>query len=1333
MNQIISKECPHLSEREEQFMAVSLEVKGKRNLSEALLGYIQGDLLSGENKYECSQCNKKVDAVKRVCLNRLPDTLIVSLKRFAFNYETFVREKVNSHFDFPQEVDLWDCSRKGLAAAEGKTLVDEEGKFNAPDDRDYYKYRLVGIVVHTGTTETGHYYAFVKERVPLAQGPTAAASGGRWISFNDSSVEVYDSSQIPADCFGGLSDVVRLDPKTNQPLPPEEKAYSAYMLLYERIGVQHDPKYSETAQHNVPRKVLDQVWASNAAFAMDKAVYHEDYFSFLWSLVQQHQNAEPVGDVKVEKYDPVLQAIRLATRFVFETLCRAKQKHHLAQWVQELVEMYRKHIPACRWLLHRITASSTWVENIFFFCPTKTVRETVAELIIAVMGFVSALPGEPTTYLGAESEETDERLVAREAQMPKVDTSKIDLFFLDRSPSFALVPRFIDSLLVLFDLSRSHWRTFGEFWMLIEGFLKLGPRERAFFNGRRGIPLMIDCYLGDTSPAAKSYVGKDPRKRWTAKNAQPDLAHFVGAIAAVVCSARTQFPGSTDSAEEIEKTTASFISHATFWKWALEDGTCAEQLCLVAERLCWEHQQFSALLIDQITAVVNDSEAAGLDPSFHVLRKVLSLQDSLAEWRATHFLGPYLRMVEANAKYRTFVCRCIEFLVITSAAVPTVREELFRNRARWLKKYLLFDSRAVRVETEKLFKTLTGESEAAQAAEEFAVATGGAGLVDQVINARCTELMVSLYEFMPSLQELLKVDKKTINTQDNKVYLEMWMVNNYFRCLLWCVRSMSQVEKFIEGFESFRALYLALEATRNEADLNRKELIRFWHKCFGRRATPDSPFNAYPFSVRDMMLKDEALCLRFVDFFVSLRSSTRYIEYNNTSLVPFYEMLSSMLEEPSFVTAMANHRNYDWSVQFLWLETSVYPNIAPLIKHVVKTLCESGSQYRQRHLQWVVTLPLMDLHWIRVLFYLDWLVADQADAVVFCRANGLEYLARFFVNVPTMLQKNASSVPKLEPYVALALRVFQRSIKWMSSELDGHAKEIRQAALEQWENKIDTVHKLSHMTVTFPKQEIASNVYCILQVLSDVDRSCRRALLKMLSDFHVMFREQGVARLPHHMAMASPHQSEHTLNLNKLHEYYSFVKEVISALLKDEQAILRVEDFKEEWTNAANVCLMVVMECPLTLGHLCDAFLVLLERFSDRHYVIENRLYVPMFKHFLTEAAAPKLTSAGTLRFAREGISQFADQLSPDEVSALTGWCAGMVVSWLSAEVGGSSVALSLISICLRDPRFAAPLLANPIIDEALQKADPATKPQDHKALWISVREVWTKAKDAKK
>ncbi len=79
---------------------------------------------------------------------------------------------------------------------------------------------------------------------------------------------------------------------------------------------------------------------------------------------------------------------------------------------------------------------------------------------------------------------------------------------MDTTPSCAIVPRFIDSLFTLVDESRSHWRSFGEFWKLFEGFVKIGERERQFFNMRRGCLILVDCYLGDASPGKQGYPGK---------------------------------------------------------------------------------------------------------------------------------------------------------------------------------------------------------------------------------------------------------------------------------------------------------------------------------------------------------------------------------------------------------------------------------------------------------------------------------------------------------------------------------------------------------------------------------------------------------------------------------------------------------------------------------------------------------------------------------------------------------------------------------------------------------------------------------------------------------
>lgn len=53
---------PYVGEREEPFCALTLDIKNKKNLQEALDLYIKPDFLEGDNKYHCEKYDKKVDA-----------------------------------------------------------------------------------------------------------------------------------------------------------------------------------------------------------------------------------------------------------------------------------------------------------------------------------------------------------------------------------------------------------------------------------------------------------------------------------------------------------------------------------------------------------------------------------------------------------------------------------------------------------------------------------------------------------------------------------------------------------------------------------------------------------------------------------------------------------------------------------------------------------------------------------------------------------------------------------------------------------------------------------------------------------------------------------------------------------------------------------------------------------------------------------------------------------------------------------------------------------------------------------------------------------------------
>ena len=58
-----------------------------------------------------------------------------------------------------------------------------------------YWYQLIGVVVHTGTAEGGHYYSFILDRSPQGR--------DQWFLFNDAEVKPFDPAQIASECFGG--------------------------------------------------------------------------------------------------------------------------------------------------------------------------------------------------------------------------------------------------------------------------------------------------------------------------------------------------------------------------------------------------------------------------------------------------------------------------------------------------------------------------------------------------------------------------------------------------------------------------------------------------------------------------------------------------------------------------------------------------------------------------------------------------------------------------------------------------------------------------------------------------------------------------------------------------------------------------------------------------------------------------------------------------------------------------------------------------------------------------------------------------------------------------
>nr|XP_043625823.1 ubiquitin carboxyl-terminal hydrolase 8-like [Erigeron canadensis] len=146
------------------------------SLYKCLEAFLKEEPLGPEDMWYCPKCMKHCQASKKLDLWRLPEVLIIHLKRFSYNQ--FFKDKLETFVDFP--VDDFDLSNYTVHK----------------DSQSSFRYKLYAVSNHYGGMGGGHYTAF-------------AQSGEQWYEFNDSHVFPVSEDQI--------------------------KTSAAYVLFYKRI------------------------------------------------------------------------------------------------------------------------------------------------------------------------------------------------------------------------------------------------------------------------------------------------------------------------------------------------------------------------------------------------------------------------------------------------------------------------------------------------------------------------------------------------------------------------------------------------------------------------------------------------------------------------------------------------------------------------------------------------------------------------------------------------------------------------------------------------------------------------------------------------------------------------------------------------------------------------------------------------------------------------------------------------------------------------------------------------------------------------------------------
>jgi len=668
--QLICKECGKVKESFEDYYNLSVDVKHSKTLFESLKKYIQGETISD---YYCETCDKKVDITKRALLADLPNILIVHLQRIVFNFDTFENEKINSRLEFPIELDLFPYSKEGVKVQEEKEKVEKEEKEKearkeqetaeqpaSEIDPEDYKYYLVGIVLHLGTAQMGHYYSFIRHRLPNGE-----ADPQKWYEFNDSTVRVFNPDNIESECFGGAQDFGGDDFSATWLKSFKENSKNAYMLVYEkkrkhplkilkapvlegdsttspRSEEEFELRNFNDLRRTMPSSIYQSVLKDNERYMFERNLYSAEFFNFFVEIIKS-----------AEASFTDLSAI--GADFALEVMSHAYHNRALPDLVKVIKDLFSEFPESCeKWMLKLLDNSMFSVTQLLLTCIEKTTRSALADLFSFSLNLLA----------------------------------KRD--FSDNS----IAKIFIDGLLNLIpqDISK-HWTRFQQFWEVIKDFAAESPEHALYLIHKGAIGIFLDFYLGNKSPLLKPGENRQAlgNKLWT-----PNFDALIQIIAILDKYCATNVADGQYRLTYEEK--SCLLDKETYDK-TLRNGYDGKALSEIVSHWSYEDKEYSQMIAQIILKGLNEIEYEEVKGFYEVLEEFLTIKDSLTKHRIEWIMGfpTLVKINRADLMYPFFgssIITAIDDEVVTYSttlcfgytiydAAESVLSLIWKHRRRW--------------------------------------------------------------------------------------------------------------------------------------------------------------------------------------------------------------------------------------------------------------------------------------------------------------------------------------------------------------------------------------------------------------------------------------------------------------------------------------------------------------------------------------------------------------------------------------------------------------------------------------------------------------------------
>ncbi|ORX45129.1 cysteine proteinase [Hesseltinella vesiculosa] len=168
--------CKTTSTTYNTFMSLSLPIPTKKHklsssvsLYQCLDYFVKDEVLDKADSWHCPNCKKLRKTTKTLTLSRLPDVLLIHLKRFSLDGP--FRNKLETVVDFPTK-------NLDLSRYIPKTMT-------PPNSQVTNNYDLYAVSNHFGSLTGGHYTACVRN-----------GYRGEWHNFDDTRFSVCDESKV---------------------------------------------------------------------------------------------------------------------------------------------------------------------------------------------------------------------------------------------------------------------------------------------------------------------------------------------------------------------------------------------------------------------------------------------------------------------------------------------------------------------------------------------------------------------------------------------------------------------------------------------------------------------------------------------------------------------------------------------------------------------------------------------------------------------------------------------------------------------------------------------------------------------------------------------------------------------------------------------------------------------------------------------------------------------------------------------------------------------------------------------------------------------------------